>query len=123
MGHKISNALRSVMAGTAAAAVALSLVASAASAQEGLFGGLRSKTNETYIPTIWIDPDGCEHWVMDDGYEGFMSPHTNRQGIPVCRRGNVCARSDTKLCTPRGMLPPPNQTHAWPPSHRRMQLA
>ncbi|WP_441351131.1 OmpA family protein [Sulfitobacter sp. SK012] len=43
-----------------------------------------------YIPTIWVDPDGCEHWVMDDGAEGFMTPHTNRQGIPVCRRGNVC---------------------------------
>lgn len=45
---------------------------------------------ETYTPTIWIDPDGCEHWVMDDGYEGYMTPHVNRQGIPVCRRGNVC---------------------------------
>ncbi|MFX0541216.1 OmpA family protein [Roseovarius sp. S4756] len=45
---------------------------------------------ESYVPTIWVDPDGCEHWVMDDGWEGYMSPHTNRQGIPVCRRGNVC---------------------------------
>lgn len=43
-----------------------------------------------YIPTIWVDPDGCEHWVMDDGAEGYMSPHVNRQGIPVCRRGNLC---------------------------------
>jgi outer membrane protein OmpA-like peptidoglycan-associated protein len=66
------------------------MVASTAQAQERLFGGNRNSTNETYIPTIWIDPDGCEHWVMDDGLEGFMSPHTNRQGIPVCRRGNVC---------------------------------
>ncbi|MCM2563017.1 OmpA family protein [Lutimaribacter sp. EGI FJ00015] len=45
---------------------------------------------EEYIPGIWIDPDGCEHWVMDDGAEGYMSPHVNRQGVPVCRRGNVC---------------------------------
>jgi hypothetical protein len=45
---------------------------------------------ESYVPTIWVDPDGCEHWVMDDGVEGYMSPHTNRDGIPVCRRGNVC---------------------------------
>jgi outer membrane protein OmpA-like peptidoglycan-associated protein len=43
-----------------------------------------------YIPTIWVDPDGCEHWVMDDGVEGFMTPHTDRNGIPVCRRGSVC---------------------------------
>jgi outer membrane protein OmpA-like peptidoglycan-associated protein len=90
VGLKISNALRCILSGTAAAAVALSMVASTAQAQERLFGGNRNSTNETYIPTIWIDPDGCEHWVMDDGLEGFMSPHTNRQGIPVCRRGNVC---------------------------------
>ncbi|MFZ9117949.1 MAG: OmpA family protein, partial [Paracoccaceae bacterium] len=24
-----------------------------------------------YIPSIWVDPDGCEHWVMDDGAEGY----------------------------------------------------
>ena len=48
-----------------------------------------------YIPTIWVDPDGCEHWVMDDGAEGYMTPHTNRQGIPVCRRGNVCGVMET----------------------------
>jgi len=46
---------------------------------------------EAYVPTIWVDPDGCEHWVMDDGWEGYMTPHVNRQGIPVCRRGNTCA--------------------------------
>lgn len=27
---------------------------------------------------------------MDDGAEGYMSPHRNRDGSPVCRRGNVC---------------------------------
>nr|WP_247744542.1 OmpA family protein [Sulfitobacter sp. R18_1] len=43
-----------------------------------------------YTPTIWVDPDGCEHWVMDDGAEGYMTPHVTRQGIPVCRRGDVC---------------------------------
>ncbi len=44
-----------------------------------------------YIPTVWIDPDGCEHWVMDDGAEGYMTPHRDRAGRPVCRRGDVCA--------------------------------
>lgn len=39
---------------------------------------------ERYEPTIWIDPDGCEHWVMDDGWEGFMTPHVTRDGKPVC---------------------------------------
>lgn len=41
---------------------------------------------ERYTPTIWTDPDGCEHWVMDDGLEGFMTPHVTRNGIPVCNR-------------------------------------
>ena len=40
---------------------------------------------ERYEPTIWVDPDGCEHWVMDDGWEGFMTPHVDRNGKPVCR--------------------------------------
>ncbi len=50
---------------------------------------------ESYVPTIWVDPDGCEHWVMDDGAEGYMTPHVSRQGIPVCRRGNLCGVMDT----------------------------
>lgn len=41
-------------------------------------------------PTVWIDPDGCEHWVMDDGFEGYMSPHRNRDGSPVCHRSEIC---------------------------------
>ncbi|WP_085308467.1 OmpA family protein [Planktotalea arctica] len=53
-------------------------------------GNTRTILGERYIPNIWVDPDGCEHWVMDDGVEGYMTPHTTRQGIPVCRRGNVC---------------------------------
>jgi len=27
---------------------------------------------------------------MDDGIEGYMTPHVNRKGIPVCRRQNLC---------------------------------
>ena len=46
---------------------------------------------ERLIPGIWIDPDGCEHWVMDDGVEGFMSPHLRRDGSPVCHQVSRCA--------------------------------
>ncbi|WGH80438.1 OmpA family protein [Jannaschia sp. GRR-S6-38] len=45
---------------------------------------------ERYTPTIWTDPDGCEHWVMDDGVEGYMTPHVTRDGRPVCNRGQAC---------------------------------
>lgn len=50
----------------------------------------RTVVGESYIPTIWVDPDGCEHWVMDDGAEGYMTPNVTRDGKPVCRRGNLC---------------------------------
>lgn len=74
------------MAGVALAA-ALSIQAPSAQAQTPSQQG---RDKGVYTPTIWVDPDGCEHWVMDDGAEGYMTPHTTRQGIPVCRRGNVC---------------------------------
>ena len=104
----LSKALRTVVKGVALvglSAFALSGSATAqqygtnqygntqgvASAIQGVAtGNTRTVLGERYIPNIWVDPDGCEHWVMDDGAEGYMTPHTNRQGIPVCRRGNVC---------------------------------
>jgi len=85
----VANTLFKTMRFVAGAALVatLALSAAAASAQTKSQSG---RDKGQYIPTIWIDPDGCEHWVMDDGAEGYMSPHTNRQGIPVCHRGNVC---------------------------------
>ncbi len=58
-------------------------------------------TGERYVPTVWVDPDGCEHWVFDDGFEGYMTPHVTRDGRPVCRSGNTCAvlRSDQLFTT------------------------
>ncbi len=86
----ISKGLRR-FAGTVIAA-AFVFQASAADAQTPSQGG---RDKGQYIPTIWVDPDGCEHWVMDDGAEGYMTPNVSRQGIPVCRRGNVCGVMNT----------------------------
>ncbi|KEJ88049.1 OmpA family protein [Sulfitobacter donghicola] len=85
MANTLFKTLR-IAAGAALVAM-LALQGTAADAQTKSQQG---KDKGQYIPTIWVDPDGCEHWVMDDGVEGYMTPHTNRQGIPVCRRGNVC---------------------------------
>jgi outer membrane protein OmpA-like peptidoglycan-associated protein len=82
----LSKTVRGILGGLAAAVIGISVTASFAEAQSGQ----RVVVGERYVPTIWVDPDGCEHWVMDDGWEGYMSPHVTRQGIPVCRRGNVC---------------------------------
>lgn len=63
--------------------------------QPGWAQSAETVQGEPYIPAIWIDPDGCEHWVMDDGFEGFMTPHVNRDGIPVCHRADVCGVINT----------------------------
>lgn len=43
-------------------------------------------------PGLWVDPDGCLHWVADGGIEGYMegrvNPHT---GMPICLDVNTCA--------------------------------
>lgn len=85
----VANTFSKLVRGVASFALvaALALQTSAADAQTKSQEG---RDKGVYIPTIWVDPDGCEHWVMDDGAEGYMTPHTSRQGIPVCRRGNVC---------------------------------
>lgn len=80
------NAVPFVMA--ALGAVALLLTGAVAVQAQGT--GAPTVVGERYEPTIWIDPDGCEHWVMDDGAEGYMSPHTRRDGTPVCHRGSIC---------------------------------
>lgn len=33
---------------------------------------------------IWVDPHGCDHWIIDDGAEGYMSQRLDRYGKPVC---------------------------------------
>lgn len=55
-----------------------------------LFGHERPLKGESYKPTIWVDPDGCQHWVMDDGLEGYMTPNVRRDGTPVCNRVPAC---------------------------------
>lgn len=91
--HKLSKALKPVAGVAAAAALALGAMLAPAAAQQ-------VSNAESYIPTIWIDPDGCEHWVMDDGAEGYMDARKTRDGRPVCHR-NVCGviPSDTLFST------------------------
>lgn len=33
---------------------------------------------------IWVDPTGCDHWIIDDGLEGYLSQRLDRKGKPVC---------------------------------------
>ena len=33
---------------------------------------------------IWVDPTGCDHWIIDDGVEGYLSQRLDKYGKPVC---------------------------------------
>lgn len=91
MTEIFSKTVRTTFSCLAAAVLGVAITADAGFAQSGE----RTVVGQRYVPTIWVDPDGCEHWVMDDGVEGYMTPHVSRQGIPVCRRGNVCGVVNT----------------------------
>ncbi len=97
----IQEFLRVALTVLGASLMALAMLSGAASAQQAVQG-------EKYIPGIWVDPDGCEHWVMDDGAEGYMTPHVTREGIPVCHRVNTCAvmNSDQLFATDSAYISP-----------------
>ncbi len=65
-------------------------------------------------PAIWIDPDGCMHWVADGGVEGYMTTRINPEnGMPVCMQGNTCAvaNTDTLFHTDSHRLMPGAHAH------------
>lgn len=41
--------------------------------------------------SIWVDPLGCQHWLIDDGIEGYLSNRLNPDGTPRCDGPNVTA--------------------------------
>jgi len=53
------------------------------------------------VASIWIDPDGCQHWYIDDGIEGFMTPRLNRDGTPKCQdaRGEITLKDGSRVMT------------------------
>ena len=78
--------LQKLCGGVSAVVLALPMLAQDLAAQSTPIG----KT-ERYVPTIWVDPDGCEHWVMDDGAEGYGDNRLRRDGTPICRINPPCA--------------------------------
>ncbi|MEL6607426.1 MAG: OmpA family protein [Pseudomonadota bacterium] len=96
----VTQFIKALGATAGAAAIALMTVSTGALAHQTTGeafphthdgGQQRVIQGERYIPTIWVDPDGCEHWVMDDGWEGYMTLKVDRNGKPTCRGGSVCA--------------------------------
>ncbi len=40
--------------------------------------------SQRYVPGVWVDPHGCDHWIIDDSAEGYLSQRLDRYGKPVC---------------------------------------
>jgi hypothetical protein len=72
------------------------LAASLALTACGEGGGGKVKTNKTIdygfkkkhlsqlVAGVWVDPNGCDHWIIDDGIEGYLSQRLDPYGKPVC---------------------------------------
>ncbi len=46
--------------------------------------GNREKPLSELSAGVWIDPNGCDHWIIDDGIEGYLSQRLDKFGKPVC---------------------------------------
>lgn len=55
----------------------------------------RMAANFTQDATLWTDPKGCQHWVSDHGFGGYMTQRLSRDGKPVCPGAQQAAPSQT----------------------------
>lgn len=46
--------------------------------------GTDSKHLSQLVAGVWVDPNGCDHWIIDDGVEGYLSQRLDPYGKPVC---------------------------------------
>ena len=46
--------------------------------------GNREKSLTQLVAGVWVDPTGCDHWIIDDGVEGYLSARLDKYGKPVC---------------------------------------
>jgi len=67
--------------------------------------GLDAKDLSTLKAGIWVDPTGCDHWIIDDGVEGYLSQRLDRKGKPVCSG-----------VAPPGVATGPFKAGSWVPS-------
>ena len=51
---------------------------------KGVDRGIGAKHLSQLQAGIWIDPNGCDHWIIDDGVEGYLSQRLDKYGKPVC---------------------------------------
>ncbi|MCB2128910.1 MAG: OmpA family protein [Rhodobacteraceae bacterium] len=45
---------------------------------------------DRYNPVLAQTPDGCQVWLIDDGWEGYAWTRTNKAGKPICMEVESC---------------------------------
>jgi hypothetical protein len=46
--------------------------------------GINAHHLSTLKAGVWVDPEGCDHWIIDDGVEGYMTERVDDYGKPIC---------------------------------------
>ncbi len=98
--EQLSKALKAVATGIVFASSLTLAVGTAASAQ--------TIKTDRYKPALGVTPDGCQVWMIDDGWEGYAWNRTDRDGKPVCVETAVCfvEPADNLFNTDSGNLRP-----------------
>ncbi|WP_106745050.1 hypothetical protein [Yoonia maritima] len=90
------------------AAASVSLSGCETSSKGGITdGGLDGGTLRDGLANIWIDPDGCQHWYIDDGIEGYMTPRLRPDGRPYCQeeRGEIVLKDGSVMMAEQEPVP------------------
>ncbi|WP_458791602.1 hypothetical protein [Yoonia sp. MH D7] len=53
-------------------------------AERSFDGSTDNKHLSQLVAGVWVDPNGCDHWIIDDGVEGYLSERMQPDGRPVC---------------------------------------
>lgn len=53
-------------------------------AERSFDAGRDAKHLSQLVAGVWVDPNGCDHWIIDDGIEGYLSLRLTPDGRPVC---------------------------------------
>jgi len=67
-----------------AAVTALAACEGRTGADKGIDRGTDTGDLSQLIAGIWVDPNGCDHWIIDSGVEGYLSARLDKYGKPVC---------------------------------------
>ena len=46
--------------------------------------GFDKKHLSQLVAGVCVDPNGCDHLIIDDGVEGYLSQRLDKYGKPVC---------------------------------------